>query len=206
MLGARLGDRRGSGALVLGLPRGGVIVAAEVAAALEAPLDVLVVRKIGLPERPELAMGAVAGLGEALTTVQVEQVLARWPVPDGVFEEVRRAEVAELRRRERAYRAGRPPLDVAGRDVVLVDDGLATGATMRAAMAAVCSHGAARVTVAVPVGSPPTCGALQAPTERMRADEVVCLWMPSSFRAVGEAYRRFPPTGDDEVRAALAGS
>src|SRR5688500_12920647 len=113
--------------VVLGLPRGGVLVAASVAAALSAPLDVLVVRKLGLPWQPELAMGAIAGVGDTVETVRVESVLAAVDVPPAVFEEVRQRELTELRRRESAYRGGRPPVPLAGRPVIVVDDGLATG-------------------------------------------------------------------------------
>ena len=184
--------------VVLGLPRGGVVVAAEVAAALQAPLDVLVVRKIGLPWQPELAMGAIAGVGDVVETVHSETVLRRAQVEPSTFEEVRERELAELRRREAAYRGGRPAVPLAGRPVILVDDGLATGATMRAAVAAVRRQGPARITVAVPVGSPATCHELEP-----EVDEVVCLSTPRSFRAVGQAYADFSPTTDDEVRDAL---
>jgi predicted phosphoribosyltransferase len=199
-LGERLAAEPRSEAVVLGLPRGGVVVAAEVAAVLGVPLDVLVVRKIGLPGQPELAMGAVAGLGGDLETVRTEEVLARSGVAPATFDRVREREVAELRRREAAYRGDRPAVHVSGRPVILADDGLATGATMRAAVAAARAAGASRVTVAVPVGSPRACSRLAAD-----ADEVVCLWAPEDFRAVQQGYRDFAPTGDDEVRAALAG-
>ena len=204
-LGAALKHRRPveeapRGVLVLGLPRGGVVVAAEVAAALGAPLDVLVVRKLGLPWQPELAMGAIAAVGEDVETVRVPAVLDRVPVDDDVFEEVRSEELAELRRREREYRGDRPPPDLTGRTVVLVDDGLATGATMRAAVEVVRRQQPAVVVVAVPVGSAATCAELAA-----QVDDVVCLTTPSMFRAVGQAYGDFAPTGDDDVRAALAG-
>src|SRR4051794_35323748 len=135
-LAAALRERVPANAAVLGLPRGGVVVAAEVAAALGVPLDVLVVRKLGLPWQPELAMGAIAALGDDVETVRVAAVLSRVAVDEAAFEEVRRRELAELRRREHEYRGGRPPLELRGRTVVLVDDGLATGATMRAAVAA----------------------------------------------------------------------
>jgi predicted phosphoribosyltransferase len=196
-LGERLAAVPRDDVVVLGLPRGGVVVAAEVAARLGAPLDVLVVRKIGLPGRPELAMGAVAGLADALETVRTEDVAAG--VEPAAFERVRTAELQELRRREQAYRGGRPPVDVGDRPVVLADDGLATGATMRAAVAAAGRAGAGPLTVAVPVGSPRACARL-----RTEVDEVVCLWAPPAFRAVQQGYADFAPTSDDEVRAALA--
>jgi putative phosphoribosyl transferase len=200
-LAARLvhSDVPAGNCVVLGLPRGGVIVAAEVAAALGAPLDVVLVRKLGLPEQPELAMGAIAAAGNAVETVLTAAVLDRVRVAEDTFEDVRRRELAELRRREGVYRTGRPPVPLSGRDVLLVDDGLATGSTMRAAVAAVRRQQPASITVAVPVGSPRVCRELAADVER-----VVCLESPSSFHAVGQAYRHFGATPDDEVVAALA--
>lgn len=186
---------------MLGLPRGGVLVAAGVAAALGAPLDVLVVRKLGLPWQPELAMGAIAAVGDAVETVRVDTVLAAAGVDTDTFEKVRQQELTELRRREAAYRDGRPPVPVAGRSVIVVDDGLATGATMRAAVVAVRHQAPLDVTAAVPVGSPSACSALVD-----AVDELVCLSAPRSFRAVGQAYSNFAETTDAEVRAALAGA
>ncbi|WP_448626780.1 phosphoribosyltransferase [Geodermatophilus sp. URMC 64] len=200
-LGAELAARLAEGpgeVVVLGLPRGGVIVAAEVAAALSAPLDVVAVRKLGLPWQPELAMGAIAAAGEAVEAVRTEAVLSRVDVDPASFEAVRQRELTELRRREAAYRHGRTPVPLGGRTVVVVDDGLATGATMRAAVAAVRRSQPSRVVVAVPVGSPHTCADL-APL----VDDVVCLWSPEAFSAVGQGYADFSPTSDDEVRAAL---
>ena len=185
--------------VVLGLPRGGVPVAAGVARELGAPLDVLVVRKLGLPGQPELAMGAIAGVAGDVEVVRNDAVLAMAPVDEETFQEVYAAEVAELRRRESAYRGGRPPAAVAGCTTVVVDDGLATGSTMRAAVAAVRHGRPASVVVAVPVGSRDTCSRLA--TE---VDEVVCLTSPRAFTAVGQAYVDFSPTSDDEVRRALA--
>jgi putative phosphoribosyl transferase len=200
-LGERLSatDRPPGNTVVLGLPRGGVLVAAGVAAALAAPLDVLVVRKLGLPWQPELAMGAIAAVGDAVETVQVGAVLAAAGVDPETFETVRRRELEELRRREEAYRNGRPPVAVAGRAVIVVDDGLATGATMRAAVVAVRHQGPETITAAVPVGSPSACSALADVV-----DDLVCLSAPRSFRAVGQAYVNFTETSDAEVRAALA--
>ncbi|TFV65436.1 UNVERIFIED_ORG: phosphoribosyltransferase [Bacillus sp. AZ43] len=193
--GLAAGDR----SVVLGLPRGGVVVAVEVAATLGTPLDVLVVRKLGLPAQPELAMGAIAAVGDSVETVRVDSVIVSAGVDDVTFAAVRDRELVELRRREHAYRAGRPALDVAGRQVLLVDDGLATGATMRAAVRAARGAGAAVVTVAVPIGSPRAVAAL-APL----ADGVVCPAAPEDFRSVGQAYRDFGQTSDDEVRRALS--
>jgi len=200
-LGERLAHEVLSAPLVLGLPRGGVVVAAEVAAALHAPLDVIVVRKLGLPGQPELAMGAIAAVGDVIETVRVDVVLLAAGVDSATFEQVGRRELVELRRREAAYRDERPPVEVADRSVVLVDDGLATGATMQAAVVAVRAGGPASVLVAVPVGSPRACAAI-APT----VDQVVCLLTPRSFRAVGQAYGDFGQTTDEEVRSALHGT
>ncbi len=199
VLGERLAAADRGDVIVLGLPRGGVVVAAEVASALRAPLDVLVVRKIGLPWQPELAMGAIAAVGDSVETVRTEAVLARSNADEETFAAVRERELAELRRRENAYRGDRPALSVAGRAVLLVDDGLATGSTMRAAVVAVRRNRPASITVAVPIGSPATCEALA-----REVDELVCLSAPRSFRAVGQGYADFTPTEDDEVRTALA--
>lgn len=196
VLAAELGHLVGvTGIVVLGLPRGGVPVAAEVARALGAPLDVFVARKLGVPGQSELAMGAVAAGGVRVLHQAVVEALA---IPPAVIDAVATREAAEVARRERSYRAGRPPLDVGGRTVVVVDDGLATGSTMRAAVAALRAQGAARIVVAVPVGASETCGQLA--TE---ADEVVCARMPASFHAVGQWYDDFTQTTDDEIRALL---
>ena len=199
-VGERLTGAVSGDAVVLGLPRGGVVVAAEVASVLDVPLDVLVVRKLGLPWQPELAMGAIAGVGDTVETVRVDSVLAAAAVSPAVFEEVRQRELTELRRRESAYRGGRPPVALTGRPVVVVDDGLATGATMRAAVLAVRRQAPLGITVAVPVGSPRACEDLATDVE-----EVLCLLAPASFRAVGQAYADFAETTDEEVRAALHG-
>jgi putative phosphoribosyl transferase len=203
--GRALGERLagalpdGHDAVVLGLPRGGVVVAAEVAAALGTALDVLVVRKLGLPWQPELAMGAIAAVAGAVETVRVESVVRAAHVDDETFERVRERELAELRRREESYRGDRPPVELRGRSVVIVDDGLATGATMRAAVVAARRQAPARITVAVPIGSPAACASIADDV-----DEVVCLIAPSSFRAVGQGYADFAATSDAEVRSALA--
>ncbi|MGY1770599.1 phosphoribosyltransferase [Blastococcus sp. SYSU D00813] len=194
-----LAGRMAAEPVVLGLPRGGVVVAAPVAAALHAPLDVLVVRKLGAPGRPELAMGAVAAIGDAVETVRTPEVADALAVDAATFTAVRDRELAELSRRAAAYRTGRPAPALGGRTVVVVDDGLATGSTMRAALAAVRRRHPAQVVVAVPVASPRVAAELA--TE---VDALVCLAAPAGFRAVGQAYRDFSPTADDEVVAALA--
>ncbi len=199
-LGARLAGSVHGDVLVLGLPRGGAVVAGEVAAALGAPLDVVGVRKLGLPGQPELAMGAIAALGDAVATVRTDRVLAAAPVDAARFAAVRDRELAELRRREAAYRGDRPPPAVTGRTVVLVDDGLATGATVRAALRVLAAQRPGRVIVAVPVGAPSALREMAG-----LADEVVCLLVPTPFRAVGAAYRDFAQTSDDEVRELLRG-
>jgi len=183
-------------AIVLGLPRGGVPVAYEVAAALELPLDVLVVRKLGLPQQPELAMGAIASGGALVVNDEVVRYLG---ARGEAFEAVRAREQAELERRERDYRGARPSLQMSGLTAILVDDGLATGATMEAAVRALRSLGAHRVIVAVPVASVEARERIEAV-----ADEVVCLASPMFFSAVGQWYADFGQTEDDEVRDLLA--
>ena len=182
------------GVVVLALPRGGVPVAVPVAEALGAPLDVLVVRKLGLPRQPELAMGALAGLGGEVVEVLHEPVLRAARVPAAVLDAVREAELVELRRREVALRRDLPALPVARRTVVVVDDGAATGSTVRAAVAALRRGGAGRVVVALPVCPPDTAAVLAA-----EADELVCLRSPARFQAVGLEYADFAPPRDDQV-------
>jgi len=177
--------------LILGLPRGGVPVAAAVAAALEAELDVFVVRKLGLPWQPELAMGAVATGG---VRVLNDDVVREAQVTDQMLEEATRRETAEVEAREQLYRGDRPPAALAGREVVLVDDGLATGATMRAAAAAAASHQPARVVAAAPVVARET----QAVFAR-HGIELVSVLAPQQFVAVGAWYRDFSAVSDDEV-------
>lgn len=192
-----LGMREWTGALVLGLPRGGVPVACEVARALDLPLDVFVVRKLGAPGQEELAMGAVASGG---TRVVNEAVVRELGISPEALEAAARRELAEVERRERAYRDGNPPARIDRRTVVLVDDGLATGASMMAAVRAVRAR-AREVVVAVPVAARVTCEEIS-----HEVDQVICAETPRSFMAVGMFYRNFQPTTDEEVRTLLAES
>ena len=199
--GRRLAERLqayagAAGAVVLGLPRGGLPVAAEVADALGCPLDVLVVRKLGVPGHEELAMGAVASGGRRVVNEEIVHDLRL--TPDTV-ERVAARELAELERRERVFRGDRAPPRLEGKTVILVDDGIATGATMRSAVAAVRSSAPARVVVATPVAAAESLTRLEG-----EADEIVCLATPDPFLAVGRWYLDFPQTGDDEVRELLA--
>jgi predicted phosphoribosyltransferase len=180
--------------VVVGLTRGGVPVAARIAAALNAPLDVMVVRKLGVPGAPEVAFGAVGPGGIAVHNPAVEA-----HVSPAEAEKVTRAESEELERRERRYRGGRAALDLTGREAIIVDDGLATGATARAAVAVARRLGAARVVVAAPVGATEAVALL-----RNEADEVVCPVVPPTFGAVSRFYLDFPQTTDDEVVTLLA--
>jgi predicted phosphoribosyltransferase len=182
--------------LVLALPRGGVPVAYEIAKALGAPLDVFQVRKLGLPGHEELAMGAIATGGVRVRNPEVVEYLR---IPDEVIDEVTARERQELERRERLYREGRPALSPRGRVVILVDDGLATGSTMRAAILALRQQQPASIVVAVPVAAKQTCEELRAV-----ADEVVCAVTPDPFYAVGLWYEDFAQTTDEEVRELLA--
>ena len=181
--------------LVLALPRGGVPVGAEVARALDAPLDLMLVRKLGVPVQPELAMGAIASGGVRVMNWPIVHATG---VTQSMIESVARAETAELERRERLYRGGRPPPLIQGRELILVDDGLATGATMRAAVAAAAAQRPAGITVAVPVASAEAVALLME-----EADAVVCLATPDPFIGVGRWYRSFPQTDDDEVSGLL---
>jgi erythromycin esterase-like protein/predicted phosphoribosyltransferase len=197
LLAERLSEYAGRDAVVvLALPRGGVPVAFEVARALDAPLDVFLVRKLGVPGHEELALGAIATGG---TRVLNKQLIESLNLPVEWIEAIDAKERRELERRERAYREGRPPPELAGRTVILVDDGLATGSTMWAAVNAVRQEDPARVVVAVPVADPDVCSAL-----RKVADEVVCVSTPKPFHSVGVWYEDFSQTSDDEVRALLA--
>jgi putative phosphoribosyl transferase len=181
--------------LVLALPRGGVPVAYEVARALNAPLDVMLVRKLGVPGHEELAMGAIASGGIRVISDDVVRALG---LPDRAIATVAAQEEHELRRREHLYRGDRPPPDVRGKTVILVDDGLATGSTMRAAIAALKAQGPERLVVAVPVAAPETCEVIQ-----REVDEVVCALAPEPFLAVGQWYQDFSQISDEEVRQLL---
>jgi predicted phosphoribosyltransferase len=184
--------------LVLALPRGGVPVAFEVAEALRTPLDIFLVRKLGVPGHGELAMGAIATGG---VRVLNEEVVNHLRIPGEVIDAVAADELRELERRERAYRGDRPAPDVRDKTVILVDDGLATGSTMRAAAAALRRQGPARIVVAVPVSAPQTCDEY-----RMGVDEIICAVTPEPFQAVGLWYKDFSQTTDEEVRELLARS
>ena len=182
--------------LVLGLPRGGVPVAYEVARALDAPLDVFVVRKLGVPGHEEVAMGAIAtGGGRVLN----RDTIGHLGIPMSLVEETTALERRELERRERAYRDDRPAPDIRGRTVIVVDDGLATGATMLAAVGALRQQGPASIIVAVPVASTEACAAM-----RSAADACICVLTPDPLHAVGVWYADFTQTSDDDVRALLA--
>jgi putative phosphoribosyl transferase len=181
--------------LVLALPRGGVPVAFEVARALHAPLDVIIVRKLGVPGEEELAMGAIASGGVRVLNDNVVQVLA---IPDEVINKVAAREQHEVELCERLYRGNRPAYDVRGRTVILVDDGIATGATMRAAVAAVRQQQPARIVIAVPAAASSTCEEFTA-----EGDELVCVIRPEAFFAVGFWYESFSQTTDEEVRDLL---
>ena len=184
--------------LILALPRGGVPVAAVVADAYDAPLDVVMVRKVGIPEFPELAMGAIASIGGTVETVRNAHVLAEVQHADAVFAQVAEREQAELARRERLYREGLGPLTVAGKPVVIIDDGVATGATMLAAVAALRKAGAGRILAAAPVFL-----ASAAETVGDLVDELVSPWSAPNLPAVGSAYRSFQQVRDEEVRRLL---
>ena len=183
--------------IVLGLPRGGVPVAARVAEALGAPLDVFIVRKLGVPGHEELAMGAIASGG---VRVMNRDVLDYMPVPHNMIDAVAAREQRELERREREYRGARPPLDVRGKTVIIVDDGLATGSTMRAAVSALRKMEPRAVVVAVPVAARSTCEEFR---REGAVDDILCLRTPEPFQAVGLWYEDFAQTTDEEVHELL---
>jgi putative phosphoribosyl transferase len=180
---------------VLGLPRGGVPVAFEVAKALEAPMDVFLVRKLGVPGHEELAMGAIASGG---VRVLNEGVVGALDIPSRLIDKIAEREQEELERREQAYRGGKPQLNNSGKTVILVDDGLATGSSMRAAVEGLRAQGPEKIIVAVPTASPETCEAFE-----NDVDEIVCAETPSPFYGVGLWYTDFSQTSDEEVRALL---
>ena len=182
--------------LILALPRGGVPVGYEVARVLHTQLDVFLVRKLGFPGHPELAMGAIATGGVRILD---RQLIRMYGVPVEEIERVTAAERREMERRERLYRDDRPPPDVRGRTVILIDDGLATGSTMRAAVEALREEGAKKLVVAVPVAAPDTCAAM-----KDDVDQIVCAVTPDPFRAVGIWYADFSETTDEEVRELLS--
>jgi predicted phosphoribosyltransferase len=195
-LAARLENFAGDpNVILLALPRGGIPVAYEVARALHVPMDVFIVRKLGFPGHEELAMGAIASGGVRVLNQEVVEHLG---IPESVIDSVARQEEEELHRREQLYRGDLPFPDLRGKTVILIDDGLATGATMRAAARAVRAEGAKRIVVAVPVASPETCREFE--TE---VDETICAVTPLSFFAVGQWYQDFRPTSDEEVRELL---
>jgi len=194
--GRRLASRvaevvEGGGCVVLAIPRGGVVVGFEVARVLNCSLDVVVPRKIGAPYQPELAVGAVAEDGSLLIEEDIANLVG---ASRGYIAEAAEREVEEIKRRVAKYRGGNPPVDVKGKTVVIVDDGIATGATVRAAMKYVRKLGADRVLVAVPVAPPETVEKI-----KREADEVICLYTPSDFYAIGQFYDNFEQTTDDEV-------
>jgi len=197
-LGAALSEHRGESLLVLALPRGGVPVGLEVAKVLDAPLDVILVRKIRAPAHPELAIGAIVD-GTPPQLLLDDQIVAATGASAEHIAEEKALQLAEIRRRRQTYRGERPPPHTRGRTVIVVDDGIATGATMRIALRALAQSGAARVIVAVPVAPPEVLEIIRA-----EADEVVCLRTPEPFYAVGLHYRDFDQTSDDEVIRALA--
>ncbi len=181
--------------IVLGAPRGGVPIAFEVATDLRAPLDVFMLRKLGVPGREEFAFGAIASGGVRILDRDTVEGLG---LTEAVIERVTATEEQELDRRERAYRGGRPPLNVVGRTVILVDDGIATGASMRAAIHALRQMNPARIVIAIPVAPAATCKRLQS-----AVDELVCLEMPEPFFGVGQFYDDFSQVSDEEVRDLL---
>lgn len=192
LLAGRLTDYAGrDDVIVLALPRGGVPVACEVARALRVPFDVFVVRKLGVPGHAELAMGAIAAGG---VRVLCEDIIHELGIPPALVEEVAAREGAELERRDRLYRGDRERPALRGRTVILVDDGVATGSTMEAAVAAVGRQHPARIVIAAPVGAPETCARL-----KPLVDDVVCFATPQSFRAVGSWYESFDQTSDEDV-------
>jgi predicted phosphoribosyltransferase len=198
LLAGALGAFRGADAVVLALPRGGVPVASEIAAAIHAPLDLVIVRKIGVPSQPELAMGAVVD-GPHPLTVRNEEVISMAGVGQSQFDAIRDRELAEIRRRRSAYLGNRPHPSLAGRVAIVVDDGIATGATTRAALQSIRRQKPGKIVLAVPVAPSDTLEEL-----RKEADEVVCLEVHDMLGAIGAYYRDFGQVSDEEVNAILA--
>lgn len=197
-LAAKLSQYEGKDAVVLALPRGGVPVAEQVADRLGAPLDLLLVRKIGVPWQPELAMGAVID-GSEPVIVRNEDVIRIARVSEDDFEATARSELKEIERRKQRYIGGRASVDVAGRTAIVVDDGIATGATVRAAIRGLRKREPAKIVLAVPVASPDAAEALA-----QEVDDIVCLHAPAGFHAIGQFYRQFDQLSDDEVIGILA--
>lgn len=195
VLAGHLSQYRGKGPVALGIPRGGVVVAAEIARRLEGPLDVVVARKLGAPGSPELAVGAVTADGERFLNDDIIRMLG---ISQEYVESVTALQMAEAKRRQEWLRNLRPAVPLADRVAILVDDGLATGATMRAAVRSVRRQRPAKLIVAAPVGSRDACATLS-----READEVVCPYQPEPFGAVGFFYQRFDPVDDEEVKALL---
>ena len=197
MLAEALSDYSGrSGILILALPRGGVPVAYEVAKSLSAPMDLWLVRKLGVPGQEELALGALAGKSICVLNDDIIDILN---IDQSAIDAVTAREQVELERRNRLYRQGRPPPDIREKIIIIIDDGLATGATMRAAIASLRQAGATRIIAAVPVGAVSTCRKIE-----QEADELVCLYTPEPFHGVGQWYSDFSQTSDEEVLALLA--
>ncbi len=190
-LASALADFHGKNAAVLAIPRGGVVVGYEIASALVLPLDVIIPHKLGAPNNPELAIGAIAEDG---STVLDENLITYLGVDRGYIQEESERQKQEIARRIKLYHQGVAPLELKGKDVIIVDDGIATGATVKAALVSVKNHGAKSLTVAVPVGPPQTIQDL-----KRLADRVVCLYMPEFFQAIGQFYDDFSQTNDDEV-------
>ena len=190
-LSTALADFKGKNAIVLAIPRGGVVVGFEIASKLELPLDVIIPRKVGAPNNPELAIGAVAEDG---TIILDNSLVAYLGVPKSFIQEESHRQREEIKRRLKVYRPNEPSPNVKGLDVILVDDGIATGSTMKAALASVKNQGAKTVTVAVPVGPPSTIEEL-----KKQADKVICLKTPEYFQAIGQFYLDFNQTSDEEV-------
>jgi predicted phosphoribosyltransferase len=196
-LAAKLGHHKGEEVVVFALPRGGVPVAAPVASALEAPLDLALVRKLGTPQQPELAMGAIADAGHPVI-VRNDDVIAMARVSEDEFDVACQRELREIERRRRLYLGSRPRADVTGRVAIVIDDGIATGATTRAALQAIRARQPKWLVLATPVAPPDALASL-----REEADEIVCLDIRSDFGAIGFFYRDFHQLGDDEVIAIL---